>query len=283
MEINFQHVNFKYDKKQKDYTLKDINLTISKTSEFITIIGHTGSGKSTLVQLMNALLLPTNGCLTIFDQQIKNKRNKSLKLIRKKIGLVFQFPEYQLFEDTVLKDIMFGPKNFGQTKEEAKTSALKVCSELNISEELLERPPFNLSGGQKRKVAIAGILASEPEVLILDEPTVGLDPKGKKELLTLLEKIHKETNKTIIIITHDMNVVANYATRSIVLKKGQIIFDGTPIELFNNKEKLEYFNLDLPYIGKIAEELKAKKLIDYTSIPITLEQLHKCIGGANNE
>ena len=213
MEINFQHVNFKYDNKQVFETLNDISLTISSKDEFITIVGHTGSGKSTLVQLMNALIFPSNGILTLFNQKIKPKKNKPLKEIRQKVGLVFQFPEYQLFEESVLKDIMFGPLNFGMKIEEAKTSALNIIKELNISEELLERPPFNLSGGQKRKVAIAGILASNPQMLILDEPTVGLDPKGKKELLTLLNKIHEETHKTIILITHDMNVVANYSKR----------------------------------------------------------------------
>ena len=226
MEINFQHVNFKYDNKQVFETLNDISLTISSKDEFITIVGHTGSGKSTLVQLMNALIFPSNGILTLFNQKIKPKKNKPLKEIRQKVGLVFQFPEYQLFEESVLKDIMFGPLNFGMKIEEAKTSALNIIKELNISEELLERPPFNLSGGQKRKVAIAGILASNPQMLILDEPTVGLDPKGKKELLTLLNKIHEETHKTIILITHDMNVVANYSKRTIVLNKGNIVFDG---------------------------------------------------------
>ena len=171
MEINFQHVNFKYDNKQNYDTLNDINLTISSKDEFITIVGHTGSGKSTLVQLMNALIFPSSGNLTLFGQKIKTKRNKPLKNIRQKVGLVFQFPEYQLFEDTVLKEIMFGPQNFGMSIDEAKESALNIIKELNINEEILERPPFNLSGGQKRKVAIAGILASNPEILILDEPT----------------------------------------------------------------------------------------------------------------
>ncbi len=282
MEINFRNVSFKYDKKQINETLNNINLTISKNDEFITILGHTGSGKSTLVQLMNALILPTSGEIEIFGQTIKHKKNKPLKNIRKQIGLVFQFPEYQLFEDTVLKDIMFGPINFGLTKEEAKKEALKVVKELNISNDLLERPPFNLSGGQKRKVAIAGILASNPDVLILDEPTVGLDPKGKKELLELLSKIHKEMHKTIILITHDMNVVANYATRSIVLKEGNIVFDGTPRLLFNGNV-LESINLDLPYISRIAKELKKQGLINYRDIPLTIEELKKCIVGANYE
>lgn len=283
MEINFQHVNFKYDNKQNYDTLNDINLTISSKDEFITIVGHTGSGKSTLVQLMNALIFPSSGNLTLFGQKIKSKRNKPLKNIRQKVGLVFQFPEYQLFEDTVLKDIMFGPQNFGMSIDEAKESALNIIKELNINEEILERPPFNLSGGQKRKVAIAGILASNPEILILDEPTVGLDPRGRKELLTLLNKIHKETHKTIIIITHDMNVVANYSKRTIVLNQGNIVFDGTPKDLFNNKVCLKEFNLDLPYISKVAETLKEKGMIVYQSIPLNITELYDCIKGDNHE
>ena len=283
MEINFQHVNFKYDNKQNYDTLNDINLTISSKDEFITIVGHTGSGKSTLVQLMNALIFPSSGNLTLFGQKIKSKRNKPLKNIRQKVGLVFQFPEYQLFEETVLKDIMFGPQNFGMSIDEAKESALNIIKELNINEEILERPPFNLSGGQKRKVAIAGILASNPEILILDEPTVGLDPKGKKELLTLLNKIHKETHKTIIIITHDMNVVANYSKRTIVLNQGNIVFDGTPKDLFNNKVCLKEYNLDLPYISKVAEMLKEKGMIVYQSIPLNITELYDCIKGDNHE
>ena len=283
MEINFQHINFKYDNKQNYDTLNDINLTISSKDEFITIVGHTGSGKSTLVQLMNALIFPSSGNLTLFGQKIKSKRNKPLKKIRQKVGLVFQFPEYQLFEETVLKDIMFGPQNFGMSIDEAKESALNIVKELNISEEILERPPFNLSGGQKRKVAIAGILASNPEILILDEPTVGLDPRGRKELLTLLKKIHEETHKTIIIITHDMNVVANYSNRTIVLNQGNIVFDGTPKDLFNNKDCLKEFNLDLPYISKVAESLKEKGMINYQSIPLNIIELYNCINGDNHE
>ena len=262
MEINFRNVNFTYDSRSKLETLKNINLTISKSGEFISILGHTGSGKSTLVQLMNALIIPTSGNLTILNQEIKTKKqkNKNLKDIRKQIGLVFQFPEYQLFEETVLKDVMFGPMNFGKTKEEAKEIAIKTLKELNVDESLYEKSPFNLSGGQKRKVAIAGILASNPDILILDEPTVGLDPVGKQELLELLKHIHETTNKTIIIITHDMNVVTKYTKRTLVLSSGEIVYDGKTKELFQNYKKLEQYNLDLPYISKIALKLQEKQL-----------------------
>ena len=285
MEINFRNVNFTYDSRSKLETLKNINLTISKSGEFISILGHTGSGKSTLVQLMNALIIPTSGNLTILNQEIKTKKqkNKNLKDIRKQIGLVFQFPEYQLFEDTVLKDAMFGPMNFGKTKDEAKEIAVKTLKELNVNESLYEKSPFNLSGGQKRKVAIAGILASNPDILILDEPTVGLDPVGKHELLELLKHIHETTNKTIIIITHDMNVVTKYTKRTLVLSNGEIVYDGSTKELFQNYKKLEQYNLDLPYISKIALSLQEKQLINFSKLPLTLEELHNMIKEYQNE
>ena len=283
MEINFQHVNFKYDKKQSFETLNDINLQISSKNEFITIVGHTGSGKSTLVQLMNALILPTSGNLTIFNQTIAPKNNKPLKNIRRQIGLVFQFPEYQLFEETVLKDIMFGPKNFGYSEKEANQLAMEAVDMLGISHDLLNRAPFNLSGGQKRKVAIAGILASQPDVLIFDEPTVGLDPQGREELLFLLNKIQRETHKTIIMVTHDMNIVAKHSTRTIVMNNGNIVFDDKPQILFNNKDMLKDMHLDLPYISRVDEQLKEKGLIKYDSIPLTLDELYMYITGDQNE
>lgn len=285
MEINFRNVNFQYDSKAKLETLKNINLTISENGEFISILGHTGSGKSTLVQLMNALIIPTSGNLTILDHQInlKKQKNKNLKEIRKRIGLVFQFPEYQLFEETVLKDVMFGPLNFGKTKEEAKSIAVETLKTLNVSEELFEKSPFNLSGGQKRKIAISGILASNPDILILDEPTVGLDPVGKKELLEQLKKIHDETNKTIIIITHDMNVVTKYTKRTIVMNGGEIVYDGQTKQLFQNYQKLNDYNLDLPYISKVAIKLKEQGLVNFTNLPLTLEELYGLITEAKHE
>lgn len=283
MGINFQNVNFKYDSKNKIETLKNINLNINSKGEFITILGHTGSGKSTLVQMMNALIFPTSGELSILNNIIKPKHNKNLKDIRRQVGLVFQFPEYQLFEETVLKDISFGPINFGISKEEAEKVTKETCELLHISEELYQKPPFNLSGGQKRKVAIAGILASKPEILILDEPTVGLDPSSRKELLELLKQIHEETNKTIIIVTHDMNLVANYSKRTIVLDEGQIVFDDDTRKLFNNYKKLQSLNLDLPYISKLALELKERGIIAFDELPITLDELYSVMRGDTNE
>lgn len=275
--IIFKNVSFKYNKKSKKNTLDNINLTINDKDEFITILGHTGSGKSTLVQLMNALLLPDSGELEVFGKTIKSKNNDKLSEIRKKVGLVFQFPEYQLFEETVIKDIIFGPINFGKSKEEATEIAKSTCKLLGIPEELYEKSPFNLSGGQMRRIAIAGILASEPDILILDEPTVGLDPKGRKEILELLQRIQSETHKTIILVTHDMNVVAKASKRVLVMKDGKLIKDTTPRELFSNVDELKEMNLDLPDVSKLAIKLKEAGLIKYNELPLLKEELLRVI------
>lgn len=281
MGINFQNVTFKYVKKASNNTLNNINISIKDNDEFIAILGHTGSGKSTLVQLMNALLLPTTGNVIINEQIVTNNKRKNakvkFKLIRAHVGLVFQFPEYQLFEDTVMKDILFGPKNFGMSPDEAKLEAEKVAKLLKIPDEILERSPFSISGGQMRKAAIAGILASNPNILILDEPTVGLDPKSKLELMELLHNIQVETHKTIIMVSHDMNVVAQYAKRVIVMNDGNIVYDGPKNELFQNVNKLSSFNLGLPECAKIALELKNRDLISFSTIPLTKQELFDII------
>ena len=258
MGINFSKVNYTYAPQKKKvknkYILEDINLTISEKNEFITIVGHTGSGKSTLVQMMNALLVPTTGSVTVFGNEITYKKQKNLKMLRKNVGLVFQFPEYQLFEETVLKDVCFGPKNYKLENPVAK--AKEALSSVKIYEDKYEKSPFRLSGGEKRKVAIAGILASEPNVLILDEPTVGLDPQTKKELLLLLKEINKE--KTVIIITHDMNALWEVSTRVIVLDDKKIVYDGDKYTLFKNKELVRKHSLDYPDIIKIMNTIKEK-------------------------
>ncbi len=277
MGINFQNVVFKYSKKASKNILDNVNININKNDEFIMIVGETGSGKSTLVQHMNALLLPTSGEVHIYDKVVKPKSKIKLKEIRQKVGLVFQFPEYQLFEETVIKDISFGPKNFGQSPAVANEKALKACEDIGISKDLLDKSPFNLSGGQMRRVAIAGILASEPEILILDEPTVGLDPVGKEDLLKLLKDIQDNSHKSIIMITHDMDNVARFAKRVIVMNKGNVAFDGTPQDLFNNDTILDSYNLDLPECAKYAKALKEKGLIDYQDIPLTKEKLLEVI------
>lgn len=283
MGINFQNVIFKYSKKASKNILNDINIKIEKENEFVVIVGETGSGKSTLVQHMNALLLPTKGVVNIYNYLVKPKSKIKLKEIRKKVGLVFQFPEYQLFEDTVLKDISFGPKNFGKSKEEARNLALKASKDAGVAENLLEKSPFNLSGGQMRRVAIAGILASDPEILILDEPTVGLDPVGKEDLMRLLINLQEQTKKSIVMITHDMDNVARFAKRVIVMNKGNVVFDGAPQELFNEESILDKYNLDLPVCAKYARALKERGLIDYKDIPLTKEALLNLIKEVHHE
>ena len=271
-EVSFAYFVPKNKKKPIHFTLKNINLNINSQDEFIAIAGHTGSGKSTLVQLLNALNLPTKGEIEIFGHIVKNKSKIKLKPIRKTVGLVFQFPEYQIFEETVLKDIMFGPKNFGASDPE--TVAREAAEIMGITD-LLERSPFNLSGGQMRKVAIAGILASKPEVLILDEPTAGLDPLAKDEFLTFLKKINDEYHKSIIIITHDMDTVSKYAKRVLVLKEGELMYDGSKTELFKNEKIISECNLDYPEIVKVMKGLKEKLKVDFDEYQYTVEDAFK--------
>lgn len=314
MGINFQKVSFRYNLTDS-LTLNDISLQIDPQNEFVCILGHTGSGKSTLVQNMNALLLPTSGQITVFGKNVvkmikhplklNTKKNKlkynivsnklfargnkliyssSLKELRKNIGLVFQFPEYQLFESTVLKDVMFGPKNFGLSNEEAELEAKKACKLVGLNDDLLEKSPFSLSGGQMRRVAIAGILALNPNIIVLDEPTVGLDPKGKDDLMNLLVDIKKNTSKSIIMITHDMDIVGKYANRVVVMDQGNIVYDGKIRPLFENLDKLYKYNLDLPNSANLALKLKNKGLISFTHLPLSKEELIKVIlGGDINE
>jgi energy-coupling factor transport system ATP-binding protein len=288
MGIDFQRVTYSYDdvkSKQFRLTLDEINLHIESNNEFIAILGHTGSGKSTLIQHMNALLTPLSGDVIVFGTKVTSKLTQGLKEIRKNVGIVFQFPEYQLFEETVLKDIMFGPKNFGLTTEEAKQKAIEASKSIGILEDLLGRSPFTLSGGQMRRVAIAGVLASMPRVLILDEPTVGLDPKGKKELMRLLQEIQVKHQISIIIVTHDMNVVSKYVKRTIVLSKGKIVFDGDKFELFQQTKLLKEYNLDLPEISQIAISLSTQFGFDLPYIPLHIEELVEILStvGESNE
>ena len=236
MGISFKEVSHLYPglkKKQFTVALDAINLDIAAEGEFVAICGKTGSGKSTLIQHMNALLLPTSGNVIVFDKVItpKKKKNPKLKEIRKRVGFFFQFPEYQLFEETVLKDIMFAPRNFGYSVEDAKNKAIEIAKLLKI-EHLLDKSPFNLSGGQMRKCAIAGILSYDPDIILLDEPTRGLDPKAQEEIMELFYDIHKKTNKTIILISHDMNLVYRYASRVIVINDSKVAYDGDKVSLF---------------------------------------------------
>ena len=255
MGINFQNVDFKYSKKASYKQLDQVSLNINEKDEFVMIVGHTGSGKSTLVQHMNGLLLATSGRVEVFNINVIRSKKIKLKPVREHVGLVFQFPEYQIFESTVLEDIMFGPKNFGKSKEEAKQLAIQAAHRIGINDEILERSPFTLSGGQMRRVAIAGAMAINPDILILDEPTVGLDPKGKDELMNLLVHMHNETHKTIIMISHDMDIVRRYAKRAIVLHYGKLVYDGTPVKLFDGSQPVERWGLCRPTVAALAASL----------------------------
>lgn len=276
MGISFKEVthSFRGIKKKEIFTaLENISLDINEKNEFIAVVGKTGSGKSTLIKHMNGLFLPTKGNVCVFDSILtpKQSKNPKLKKVRKRVGYVFQFPEYQLFEETVLKDIMFAPINFGMSREEAKNKAIEVAKLLKI-EDLLNKSPFNLSGGQMRKVAIAGILAYEPDILLLDEPTRGLDPLGAKEIMELFNKIHKETGKTIIIITHDMNLVYEYASRVVVMQNAKITYDGKKEELFSSNIYKENF-LAKPEVLELIDYLNEKLNLNISYETYTLDDL----------
>ena len=256
MSITFKKVEHTYsaDTPFAYHALKGVNLDI-KQGSMTALIGHTGSGKSTLIQHINALLLPTAGEIQIDDILITaTDKPQSLKHLRKKAGLVFQFPEYQLFEETILKDIIFGPKNFGVSEEEAIEKAKEMLKLVGLDESYLEKSPFDLSGGQKRRVAIAGILAMEPDILILDEPTAGLDPQGAKDMLTLFKTINNQ-GKTVILVSHDMNQVLEYCDDVIVMNKGQVERHTSVEELFKQTDYLSDLSIDLPIITSFILEL----------------------------
>ncbi|MBM7641900.1 energy-coupling factor transporter ATPase [Streptococcus loxodontisalivarius] len=257
--------------------LFDITTTIESGS-YTAFIGHTGSGKSTIMQLLNGLNLPTSGTVFVDDQfeLTSESKNKEIKPLRKKVGLVFQFPESQIFDETVLKDVAFGPQNFGVSSEEAQAIAKEKLRLVGLDEALFEKNPFDLSGGQLRRVAIAGILAMEPEVLVLDEPTAGLDPKGRKELMSLFKQLH-ETGLTIVLVTHLMDDVADYADAVRVLEKGQLVLAGSPKDVFQQVDFLEEKQLGVPKITKLAYGLKQKGY-PFESLPITIEEFVKEVG-----
>lgn len=259
------------------YALKNVNLKIEKGS-FTAIIGQTGSGKSTLIQHINALLLPTSGEIKIDDYIIsQNNRPQNLKSLRKKSGLVFQFPEYQLFEETIERDIMFGPMNFGIDENRAKEIAKKSLEMVGLDQTYLEKSPFDLSGGQKRRVAIAGILAMDPDILVLDEPTAGLDPLGIKEMMDLFKKIH-EMGKTVVLVTHDMNHVLEYCDNVVVMNDGQVEKAGKVKDIFLDSDYLLNLGIDLPLITNLIIQLNLKGYHIDTSIN-DIDALVEVIGG----
>ncbi|MGM0122997.1 energy-coupling factor transporter ATP-binding protein EcfA2 [Enterococcus sp. AZ194] len=274
MDIRFEKVDYTYQPNTpfEQRALFDINLTI-KEGSYTALVGHTGSGKSTLLQHLNALVKPTKGMVEIGERKIVPETdNKNLKPIRKKVGIVFQFPEAQLFEETVAKDIAFGPKNFGASEEEGRKLAEKMLKQVGLDESYLERSPFELSGGQMRRVAIAGVLAMEPEILVLDEPTAGLDPQGRKEMMEMFLSLHKEAGMTIVLVTHLMDDVANYADYVYVLEKGHIVRDGEPKEIFQELNWLKEKQLGVPTATEFAERLVAKG-VSFDSLPLTADEL----------
>lgn len=257
--------------------LSDVSLTIEDGS-YTAIIGHTGSGKSTILQLLNGLLVPTKGSVRVFDTLITpTSVNKQIRQIRKQVGLVFQFAENQIFEETVLKDVAFGPQNFGVSVEEAEAIAREKLDLVGIDESLFERSPFELSGGQMRRVAIAGILAMEPSILVLDEPTAGLDPIGRKELMTLFKKLHQE-GITIVLVTHLMDDVAEFADQVYVMEKGRLVKSGKPSIVFQNLEFMEKIQLGVPKITRFAHRL-AERGVSFKQMPITIEEFKEFING----
>ena len=258
-----------YEKKALD----DVSLTINK-GEFVGIIGHTGSGKSTLIQHFNGLEKATGGTIYFNGQDIYD-RDFNMKSLRSKVGLVFQYPEHQLFETTVLEDVKFGPKNLGLSKLEVDLRAFEAIKQVGLPEKCYDDSPFELSGGQKRRVAIAGVLAMKPEILILDEPTAGLDPRGRDEILDQIAKLHKE-GLTVILVSHSMEDVAKYADRIIAMNDGKVAFDGTPKEVFRHYRELERMGLSAPQITYVMQEMKGLGLdvdIDVSTVEEAKEEI----------
>lgn len=279
MDITFNRLEHKYQPHSpfERLALYDINSSISSGS-YVAIIGHTGSGKSTILQHLNGLLKPTSGSITIGNKTIDStKKTKDLKPLRKKVGIVFQFPEHQLFEETIEKDICFGPMNFGVTENEARKKAREVIDMVGLSEEFLQKSPFDLSGGQMRRVAIAGVLAMEPEVIVLDEPTAGLDPRGRREIMDLFYKLHKEQQITTILVTHSMEDAAHYADDVIVMNKGTIMLQGTPQQVFSETAKLVEVGLDVPEVVRFKILLEQKFGITLSSPCLNVEDIVQAV------
>ena len=278
MDIRFKQVGFAYQAGTpfEMRALHDVTFSV-KDGSYVAIIGHTGSGKSTILQHLNALLKPTEGIVELGDKIIDSTTgNKDLKPLRKKVGIVFQFPEAQLFEETVEKDIAFGPKNFGVSEEEALNIAAEVVKTVGLPEEVLKKSPFDLSGGQMRRVAIAGVLAMKPEVLVLDEPTAGLDPKGRLEMMEMFYKLNKEQNMTIVLVTHQMNDVSDYADHVIVIEAGNVVKEGSPKEVFSDASWLLEKQLGVPTTLAFVEKLKEKGW-STDKMPLTLDELADAI------
>lgn len=279
MGIALENVSFTYQEGTPlaSTALSDVSLTI-KDGSYTALIGHTGSGKSTILQLLNGLSVPSQGSVRVFDTLITStSKNKDIRQIRKQVGLVFQFAENQIFEETVLKDVAFGPQNFGVSEEDAEQIAREKLALVGIDESLFNRSPFELSGGQMRRVAIAGILAMEPAVLVLDEPTAGLDPLGRKELMNLFKKLH-QSGMTIVLVTHLMDDVAEYANQVYVMEKGRLVKRGKPSDVFQDVIFMEEVQLGLPKITAFCKRL-ADRGVSFKRLPIKIEEFKESLNG----
>ena len=284
IQIEAKKLNFIYGEGTafEQYALKDVSFKIRR-GEFVGIIGHTGSGKSTLIQHLNGLIKSTSGELYFNGENIYAPKY-DLRLLRQKVGLVFQYPEHQLFETTVLEDVKFGPKNLGLDKLEVDLRAFEAIKQVGLSEKSYDASPFELSGGQKRRVAIAGVLAMKPEILILDEPTAGLDPRGRDEILDQIAKLHKE-GLTVILVSHSMEDVAKYADRIIAINSGKIAFDGTPKEVFRHYKELERMGLSAPQVTYVMQEMKDLGLpvdTDVSTVEEAKEEILKAFHNSKN-
>ena len=271
MALILDHVTYEYGSGTELLVraLNDVNLVIPD-GQFIGLIGHTGSGKSTLVQHLNGLLAPTSGHIYYNGEDIHDK-DFSRRRLRSKVGLVFQYPEHQLFETDVFTDVCFGPRNLGLDRKETELRAYEALKQVGLPDDCFYQPPFDLSGGQKRRVAIAGVLAMKPEVLVLDEPTAGLDPRGRDEILGLVASIREEQNITVILVSHSMDDVAEYVDRVVVMNKGSVCFDDTPKRVFAHREELETMGLSVPQVTDIMHALK-KAGWDVGTDAITIEE-----------
>lgn len=279
MGIALENVSFTYQEGTPlaSTALSDVSLTIEDGS-YTALIGHTGSGKSTILQLLNGLLVPSQGSVRVFDTLITStSKNKDIRQIRKQVGLVFQFAENQIFEETVLKDVAFGPQNFGVSEEDAEQIAREKLALVGIDESLFNRSPFELSGGQMRRVAIAGILAMEPAILVLDEPTAGLDPLGRKELMNLFKKLH-QSGMTIVLVTHLMDDVAEYANQVYVMEKGRLVKGGKPSDVFQDVVFMEEVQLGVPKITSFCKRL-ADRGVSFKRLPIKIEEFKESLNG----
>ncbi|MBX9971492.1 energy-coupling factor ABC transporter ATP-binding protein [Cytobacillus firmus] len=282
MDISLQNVEYRYQVNTpfERLAIKDVSIDIP-SGTFLAIIGHTGSGKSTVLQHLNALLKPTEGQVVIGEQLITSqKKQKNLKEIRQRVGIVFQFPEHQLFEETVEKDICFGPMNFGVSEEEAKKRARAAISQVGLPEEILRKSPFDLSGGQMRRVAIAGVLAMEPDVIVLDEPTAGLDPRGRKEIMDMFYSLHGTRGLSTVLVTHSMEDASRYADQIVIMHNGEVYKKGTPKEIFSSPEGLLKLGLDVPEVVRFQLKMEKSLNIRFSKTCLTIDELTDEIAAA---